>query len=436
MEAATPLRKPSVRVLGDAVVVDGLSVPDEAAVRLVREAQDAVDAVRDAIEIGARVLDREHAAANTEFVRSEFERAARELEAEFTEKARKVSEHFGSKVDEVFGPEDGQLAKALAEHFSDGSSKAVQNRVKEAVGELLARSREDLLKQFSAADGQNPLADFKTATLSRLEAAEKRAHGVQVATLERLGQLEKQLEGLREEKEKLEAVAEEAERGAAKGRTYEEVVAAAIDAIAGVQGDCAEAVGDQPGATGKTGDVVVEVDAAEGPSRGRLVFEAKDRRLSRKGALDELDKAMQQRDADFAVLVVPTEEELPARTHELREYNGDKLIVAFDPEGSPLPLEVAYRLARARVIMAAAESDGIDAAAVHGVVERALASLDETRKIKSQLTGAVSNIDKARSLVEGLEAQVRRQLGELEQLVRCGQIDEPEPEQQENLLGD
>ena len=163
--------------------------------------------------------------------------------------------------------------------------------------------------------------------------------------------------------------------------------------------------------------MVVEVGAAEGPARGRLVFEAKDRRLSRKGALDELDKAMQQRDADFAVLVVPTEEELPARTHELREYNGDKLIVAFDPEGSPLPLEVAYRLARARVLMAARRERRDRRAAVHGVVERALASLDETRKVKSQLTGAVSNIEKARTLVEGMEAQVRRQLGELDELV-------------------
>jgi hypothetical protein len=94
--------------------------------------------------------------------------------------------------------------------------------------------------------------------------------------------------------------------------------------------------------------------------------------------------------------------------HELREYNGDKLVVAFDPEGTTLPLEVAYRLARARVLMAATQGDGIDAAAVHGVVERALGSLDETRKVKTQLTGAVSNIEKARGLVEGMEAQVRR----------------------------
>jgi len=36
-----------------------------------------------------------------------------------------------------------------------------------------------------------------------------------------------------------------------------------------------------------------------------------------------------------------------------------------------------------------------------------------------------------------MEAQVRRQLGELDELVKCGGAEEPNPrEQQENLLGD
>ena len=40
----------------------------------------------------------------------------------------------------------------------------------------------------------------------------------------------------------------------------------------------AEAVGDLKEATGKVGDVVVAIDACNGPARGRIVFEAKDRR--------------------------------------------------------------------------------------------------------------------------------------------------------------
>src|SRR5204862_6259763 len=94
MEAATPLRKPHVRTIGDRLVVDGLVVEDEAAVRLVREREEAgsdpVRVVADAIEIGARVLDREQAGANAEFVKGELDKATREVELVLAERTREV----------------------------------------------------------------------------------------------------------------------------------------------------------------------------------------------------------------------------------------------------------------------------------------------------------------------------------------------------------
>jgi len=313
VEAATPLRQPHVKVIGDRLAIDGLVVDDECAVRLVREREqagdDPVKTVRDAVEIGARVLDREQAAANAEFVKTEFERAAGELNLQFTDRARQVAEYFNERVEAVFGPETGHLQKELEKLFSDGSSASVQNRVRELVQETLTRSREDLMRQFTASDGSNPLADFKAETVRALHVAGQRQHESQQAMLRQMGELEKQLQALRLEKEKLEEVEAEREKGTAKGRSFEEHVAEAIDAIAVAQGDVAEAVGDVRGATGKTGDIVVAIDACSGPPRGRIVFEAKDRRLSRPGALAELDKAMADRDADFAVLIVPTEQE-------------------------------------------------------------------------------------------------------------------------------
>jgi hypothetical protein len=422
MEAATPLRPPHVRVVGDRVAVDGLLVDDECAVRLVKEREqhgdDPVKLVQDAIEIGARVLDREHAGANAEFVKAEFERAATQLNSEFTDKARGVAEFLGERVDRVFGPENGQLAKDLEKLFSDGSSTSVQNRVRELVAETMARSREDLMRQFSAADGSNPLADFKAGTIRVLRAAEERQHESQQALMRQMAELEKQLQALRLEKEKLEEVEAEREKGTAKGRTFEELVADSVDRIALGQGDIAEAVGDQKEATGKVGDVVVAIDAAQGPARGRIVVEAKDKRLSRPRALAELDEAMAHRSADFALLVVPTEEELPSKVEPLREYNGDKLVVALDPESGTLALELGYRLARARVLMKSSDADGIDAGALRDAVERALATLAEERKVKQQLTGAKTSIDKAYDIVEAMTDRVRCHLEEMDAVLR------------------
>jgi hypothetical protein len=301
----------------------------------------------------------------------------------------------------------------------------VQNRVRELVQETLARSREDLMKQFSSADGSNPLAEFKAGVIRTLTAAEERQHETQQRTLRQMAELEKQVQALRLEKEKLEEVDAERERGTAKGRTFEEAVAEAVDVIALAQGDVAEAVGDVKEATGKVGDVVVAIDACNGPARGRLVIEAKDSRLSKPRALEELDRALAERSADVAILIVPNPQHVPARMHELREYNGDKLVVAFDPELDSLPLEVAYRLARARVLMKRADADGIDVGALRDTTERALAALTEERRIKNQLTGAKTSIDKAYGMVEDMSGRVRGLLQEIDALVRPAGEAEP-----------
>jgi hypothetical protein len=438
MEAATPLRQPHVRTIADRLVVDGLVVEDECAVRLVREREqngdDPVRVVRDAVEIGARVLDREQTGANTEFVKAEFEKASRDVQQEFTEKARTIAEFFEAQFAAVFGEDDGQLAKELERRFGDGSAISVQNRVREAVAETLTKSREDLVRQFSAADERNPLADFKSAAVREIQQAAGRSDATQRALLTKLGELQKELQGLRDEKEKLEEVEAERERGTAKGRSFEEAVFEAVDRIAAAQGDDAEAVGDVREATGKVGDIVVSLDACNGPARGRVVIEAKDRRLSRPAALAELDKAMAERSADFAVLVVPTEEEVPAKLEPLREYNGDKLIVALDADAGTLALDLGYRLARARVLMKRSDADGIDAGELRSTIERALAALAEERKIKQQLTGAKGNIERAYGMVEVMAARVREHLAEIDSMVRpadADPVEEPADDQLE-----
>jgi uncharacterized protein DUF2130 len=415
MEAATPLRHPHVSTHGDQVRIDGLVVSDETAARLVRESPDPDTTIADAVEIGARVLDREQTGANTEFVKTEFEKVSKTVEAEFAERAGQAAEQLTQRLDKVFDPDKGELAASLTELFSDGSSKAVQNRTRELVKDMLQGSREDLLKLFTSSDANNPLAELRTRTIDEIRAAERRQREGQQALLETVHKLGREVQGLRDEKQKLEELAEERERGTAKGRSYEESVAAAIDAMASVLGDVADPVGDAPGTGGKKGDVLVGIDGCSGPDRGRIIFEAKDKRLSKPEFYADLDASMEQRDADYAVLVVPTPEEVPARLHSLREYQGDKIVAVYDPEeGSVLELEFAYRVARARVTAAREGAEEIDAAAVRTTVARAVTAMDDVRKIKSQLTQAQNGIGGAKELLEAVEGRVRAELDQID----------------------
>jgi hypothetical protein len=431
MEAARTLFHSNVRTRGDRVWIDGLQLDDDCAVRLVRDreraGEDPTKLIVDAVEIGVRVLDREQAGANAEFVRAEFERAARELETEFVQRAKKVAERLDQKVDEAFRADDGQVAKVLARHFGEDSTSAVQNQVRAIVGEVMTQSRADLVRQFSSADASNPLSDFKSMAQAMMRQAADRQSEQLTAMTHRIDEMRLEIGGLRAERQKLEEVAAEREKGTAKGRTFEEQVHDAIDRLALAQGDGCDAVGDLLEGTRRTGDIVVSVGAACGPGRGRIVFEAKSSRLSQPKALEELDRALSVRSADYAILVVPGEADVPARMTPLREYNGDKLVVALDPpaagelpgEGAQLALQVGYSLARARVLMARSgeATERVDYAAVKETCERAVTAMEEVRRIKQQLTGARTQIDKAGEIVEAMATRVRGHLTEIAGLV-------------------
>jgi hypothetical protein len=408
MEAATTLPFSRIRTFNGELLVDGLRVDDEAAVALVRQLEERAEIpdrlVRQMIEIGARVLEREETGAEAEVVKAEFER---------------MKADFGERLNKVFGADEGHVARLMEKHFGAESSVAVPHRIQALLAEFSAQMREDVRKQLTSDSESNPIVAIQRASLQVVrDSANQQAESLRMMN-QRLEQMRLEVAALKAEKEKLVEVAAEAERGTAKGRTYEDAVFEALDAVAGGQGDDCDAVGDMKGVGGKKGDVVVAIEACAGPPRGRIVFEAKNSRKSKKEALADLDAAMEHRDADYAIFVVPSVDKLPAKTPELREFNGNKLFVVFDPDDpTRTGLELAYKLARARVLMARSESAGVDASAVASEVERALGAMEDVRRVKSQLTQATTYIGEATKIVDTMAGSVRGHLAQIESLLR------------------
>lgn len=341
----------------DVVVLAGLSVRDSVLASLVRNAgsdEAAEDLIADALEIGARVLVRETVGADVDYLQAELGRMAE------------------------------QLVATLAGHFA-------------------------------AADGRNPLNDFKEGAIEAIRQMGGSIAEQLAAVVERSARVEAAVAALQTQAGAAEELKAERERGTAKGRRYEEAVVESVATLATLRGDVCEGVGDTAGVGGKTGDVVVDVEAASGPTRGRIVFEAKTGRLSRPEMMRELDRAMEVRDADFAVLVVRDEQVVPARVAPLQEYDGNKMVAVLAAGESTLILQTAYALARARVLMGATGEE-IDSVAVTEAAQRALQALDELRMVKSRLTAAAGDLNSASNLLDMIAGQVRREIQQLAEL--------------------
>jgi hypothetical protein len=424
----------SVRVLGDRIVVEGMTIADEATARVVREraeaGEDPAATIRRAIEIGTRVLDREETAVEVDYVRREFEQVTAAHRESVEQKNQEAIERIEEGLQRALGNDDapgalgsaldthsGELSELIAETFGEDREGAVQAQIRR----ILEERDEEFMRRLAADDDRNPLgpmlATLRSWTRERKEDQDSRDEKLE-KKLDDLLAKAAELTGLDQGREALE---EAEQAGTRKGRSFEDRVDRALERIAATRGDASSHTGGE-GAEGggKKGDSLVELGAADGPASGRIVFEAKDKKLSKNEAWSELNEAMGARAASFGVLVVAGEDRVPAGRETLTEYEGNKLIVAVDreePDG--LALEVAYRLAAARVAMARDRDLTVDAPAVRDAAEEAVSCLKQAQAIRSTLTGIKTSSDKARATLDEMVENVRARLERVESLVEA-----------------
>src|SRR5918996_2525397 len=108
----------SVRAIGDRLVIEALTINDERSARVVRQraesGQKAPETIAKAIEIGARVLDREEVAAEVDYVKREFERLAAEHREQLESKNREAADRIESEIRRAFGSEEAEGALSAA----------------------------------------------------------------------------------------------------------------------------------------------------------------------------------------------------------------------------------------------------------------------------------------------------------------------------------
>ena len=164
--------------------------------------------------------------------------------------------------------------------------------------------------------------------------------------------------------------------------------------------------------------------AALGGALATVVFEAKNKRLSKNDAWSELNACMRERDAAYSVLVVAGEDKVPAGLEELTEYQGNKIIAVLDrEEPDPLALRLVYRYVRARVLATRDSTLQVDAAGVRDAAEEAQAALKRVNRVRKSLTGITSGAEAARTELNGMMDDVEACLIRIDSLVAAAAQD-------------
>jgi hypothetical protein len=199
---------------------------------------------------------------------------------------------------------------------------------------------------------------------------------------------------------------EEAARGTAQGLDFEDVVEEMLRSEASAIGGCVvERVSREPGelsSKSTVGDLLVTY-----PAGGRLVVEAKNQAsivlAGASGILAELDRAMENRSAGFAVCV-SARAAFPAEVGSFGLY-GDRLLVVDEGDGTMV--RAAVRWAQAALAARAEGRDlDVDTASVAERLERIRTLAERFKTAQRTLTDVGKSVDGVRETLREMRTEL------------------------------
>lgn len=271
---------------------------------------------------------------------------------------RSIDGVFGSEgslsrtFETFFDPEDGKLGRLMKSQIGPestfGKSLDPENKqgiiaiLEARVQELVEAKLEEVLKEFSL--------DENDSAMSKL-------HAVVSESFEKINRVLGHREGS----------AEESKKGHVKGIEFEKDLYDVFAEIGRAVGDETDLVRGTVGVISrcKKGDYIATLGETSGGPGLKLVVEVKDQPVKLKDAIDELQEAKKNREAEGGIFVFSRGTE-PSEVGDFRRV-GEDFYVTVDKDDlradKPLLfLESAYRIARALIVAAVRKqtSDEID----------------------------------------------------------------------------
>lgn len=403
----------SVTVVDGCVVLDRFYETDDAVVDVVGLDLDPAAAVHRCLQIGARATISTHTALDVGVVERAFSELNDSLAARLADALGHMDRIAPALVDDQHGAIpvllrglQEEIATQLGALFDPRSKTSALSRLEEVFSQSSGTHGRALGALLDPDDPMSPLGRWKAEVLAAVRDSSA-AVVRQVQDLSTAVAVER-------------ARAEVFAITTAKGFSFEEVVHGALDRLSAHHGDLAEPVGRSLGAAGqRTGDELVTVNPDDtGGARAAIVVEVKNRKLTRRNLLSELDRAMANRDAQAAVAVVAEIDQAPGGLP--LQLFANKAIVALDDHLlADRALELAYVWARSVARRAVDHRpDDMDMEEIHARLADACGVLGRASSVRRHLSAARKGIEGGQAevdcLVEELDSALRRLRGAIE----------------------
>ena len=361
------------------------------------------DFVTKALKIGAIALKDITITQKVDYIKAEFQKLYIELDKALHQELGQ--EGMQGELEKIFG-DTGKLQQCLDNVFGKNGKLARDildmNNKTSPIGQL----RETIESYFVGKDSQvygmldphaknSPMCCLRDDLMDKLERIETK---------------------VTEQIAKKEII----EKTPQKGFIFEDTLDQFLMSITKPFSDSIERVSKEIGTLGgKKGDFVISINDAMTEGRpASIVIEAKTGEkisLTQKGLKGELDDAIKNRQANFAIAVTETTTDAAGCYRELEK---DKIICAYGDNG--LPLEVAYRVARARVLlnMHRESKKEIDTGRIRAIIDRISNDLKTIQGVKTKLTSITNTSDNIRTDISQLETSIRESLNEIQEIIR------------------
>jgi len=355
------------------------------------------EAIKRALRIGASAMELVGTSKEAEVVENRFSEMEREFEDELDE--------LRDELDDRFSEEDGEVPRILDQHFGDdGHLKEHLNDIFGSDGQFAERLQDEL-----GEDGEKIQ-----------EALDPDREGTPTYRLQKriVEEIEEMKQRFDEQEGKEEGKDEIRQKTTLKGYEFEEQVKEMLSELVHQTPNQFEDTSEQTGelGTSKKGDFVISLNDTD----QRIVVEAKNG--SFKETVDaEMTEAIENRDADYGILVASSIEYLPrTQVGWFSEIDQDYLVVALrdqdEEEIESRFFKFAFHWARTRTMLSAVDvGDDIDPEVVKGELDGIEDAIDNFSKVRSNCTTLEGTVDDIRNTLNEIEADVTSRIGRLEQ---------------------